>query len=147
MCVVVTTLTCQGRSLEELDEMFEAKLWAWQFSRYETKGVGHAIAELEADKAGKDNLVLDVLGVHDDKVRELSRAIVTADSGRTCPNTSRTARCRWIHVRDLGMVALGASERSGGECDVDFDWLQVVLIEIEKNVCMYVVYSKMEFFL
>jgi hypothetical protein len=58
--------------------MFEAKLWAWQFSRYETKGVGHAIAELEADKAGKDNLVLDVLGVHDDKVRELSRAIVTA---------------------------------------------------------------------
>ncbi|GFZ46602.1 hypothetical protein JCM24511_03822 [Saitozyma sp. JCM 24511] len=57
----------KGRSLEELDEMFEAKLWAWQFSRYETKGVGHAIAELEADKAGKENLVLDVLGVHDDK--------------------------------------------------------------------------------
>lgn len=83
MCVVVTTLTRrQGRSLEELDEMFEAKLWAWQFSRYETKGVGHAIAELEADKAGKENLVLDVLGVHDDKVGGLCRARRKAASGR-----------------------------------------------------------------
>lgn len=43
------TLTCvmQARSLEEVDELFEAKLPARSFSRYETVGTGRQIAALE----------------------------------------------------------------------------------------------------
>lgn len=37
----------KGRSLEEVDELFAAKLWAWQFSKYETHGAGHLVAALE----------------------------------------------------------------------------------------------------
>lgn len=36
-----------GRSLEEVDELFDAKLWAWQFKDYKTSGVGHRITMLE----------------------------------------------------------------------------------------------------
>ncbi|WVF67033.1 hypothetical protein IAT40_001776 [Kwoniella sp. CBS 6097] len=35
-----------NRSLEELDEMFEKKLWAWRFEKYETQGLNRD-AELE----------------------------------------------------------------------------------------------------
>lgn len=44
----------KGRSLEEVDELFEAKLWAWQFSKYETTGVGSRIAQLEEHNAVPD---------------------------------------------------------------------------------------------
>ncbi|CAK7224870.1 hypothetical protein SBRCBS47491_005701 [Sporothrix bragantina] len=37
----------KGRSLEEVDELFEANLWAWQFSKYETHGTGRLLAALE----------------------------------------------------------------------------------------------------
>lgn len=37
----------KGRSLEEVDELFEAKLWAWQFHKYQTKGIGSRITHLE----------------------------------------------------------------------------------------------------
>lgn len=37
----------QGRSLEEVDELFEARLHAWQFSKYETSGTGRLLAALE----------------------------------------------------------------------------------------------------
>lgn len=30
-----------------MDELFEAKLWAWQFKRYETHGTGRTLATLE----------------------------------------------------------------------------------------------------
>ncbi|KAF3764346.1 general substrate transporter [Cryphonectria parasitica EP155] len=40
-----------GRSLEEVDELFEAKLWAWQFKGYKTSGIGHRIAILEEHDA------------------------------------------------------------------------------------------------
>ncbi len=36
-----------GRSLEEVDELFEQNLWAWQFKGATTTGVGARIAELE----------------------------------------------------------------------------------------------------
>ena len=36
-----------GRSLEEVDELFERRLWAWQFAKAETHGIGRTIAELE----------------------------------------------------------------------------------------------------
>ena len=39
-----------GRSLEEVDELFERRLWAWQFEKAETHGVGRTIAELELGK-------------------------------------------------------------------------------------------------
>lgn len=35
------------RSLEEVDEMFEAKIHAWEFKNFKTSGVGHRLAELE----------------------------------------------------------------------------------------------------
>ena len=37
----------KGRSLEEVDEMFEAGVHAWQFRNYETTGVGRRVTELE----------------------------------------------------------------------------------------------------
>ena len=36
-----------GRSLEETDELFEKRLWAWQFKEAKTVGVGRRIAQLE----------------------------------------------------------------------------------------------------
>jgi Xaa-Pro aminopeptidase len=39
--------TNQGRSLEEVDELFAVKLWAWQYQKYETHGTGHLLAALE----------------------------------------------------------------------------------------------------
>jgi hypothetical protein len=40
----------KGRSLEEISEMFEAKLWAGHFNRYKTTGLGARLAAHEADK-------------------------------------------------------------------------------------------------
>ncbi|CAL5868250.1 uncharacterized protein PFLUO_LOCUS2474 [Penicillium psychrofluorescens] len=37
----------KGRSLEEVDELFEAKLHAWQFKDFQTSGAGHRLTELE----------------------------------------------------------------------------------------------------
>lgn len=37
----------KGRSLEEVDELFEAKIHAWEFKNYQTSGIGHRIAQLE----------------------------------------------------------------------------------------------------
>lgn len=48
----------KGRSLEEVDELFEARLWAWQFSSYETTGVGSRIARLEEHSAEPDKVSL-----------------------------------------------------------------------------------------
>ena len=39
----------RGRSLEEVDELFEAGLQAWQFSSYKTRGTGALIAALQGD--------------------------------------------------------------------------------------------------
>lgn len=58
-----------GRSLEEVDELFEARLWAWQFRGHETTGIRHRIALLEerdgkAAAGGKSTLDDEVVG-HD----------------------------------------------------------------------------------
>lgn len=45
--LLLTLATIQGRSLEEVDELFAADIWAWQFARYETHGTGHLLAALE----------------------------------------------------------------------------------------------------
>ncbi|WVW86933.1 hypothetical protein I302_108989 [Kwoniella bestiolae CBS 10118] len=37
----------RGRSLEEVDELFERKLWAWQFNKAESRGLGAEIARIE----------------------------------------------------------------------------------------------------
>lgn len=37
----------KGRCFEEVDELFDAKLWAWQFNQYQTRGIGGQIAQLE----------------------------------------------------------------------------------------------------
>lgn len=36
-----------GRSLEEVDELFDSGIWAWQFEKTQTTGVGRRIAQLE----------------------------------------------------------------------------------------------------
>lgn len=45
-----------GRSLEEVDELFEARLWAWQFKSYKTSGIGHLIAELQEHNVDSEKL-------------------------------------------------------------------------------------------
>lgn len=40
----------QGRNLEEIDKLFEAKLPAWKFHRFQTDGLSHDLAVLERDK-------------------------------------------------------------------------------------------------
>ena len=40
----------KGRSLEEVDELFDRGLWAWQFNKAETYGVGAEIRGLEAGR-------------------------------------------------------------------------------------------------
>lgn len=37
------------RTLDELDELFEARLWAWQFSKYETTGAASRFAHLNEE--------------------------------------------------------------------------------------------------
>lgn len=37
----------QGRSLEEVDQLFEARLAAWKFAPYETHGTGHVLTTIE----------------------------------------------------------------------------------------------------
>ena len=37
----------QGRNLEEIDQLFEAKLPAWKFHKFKTEGRGHIVAEIE----------------------------------------------------------------------------------------------------
>lgn len=60
----------KGRSLEETDELFDAKLkWAWQFSSYKTQGTGARIAALQND---------DV-----QRVRKLSATSVNFEKGQS----------------------------------------------------------------
>jgi hypothetical protein len=47
----------KGRSLEETDELFEQRLWAWQFKEAQTTGVGRRIAKLEAGVASEDEQI------------------------------------------------------------------------------------------
>ena len=48
----------KGRSLEEVDELFEKRLWAWQFAKAETTGIGARIRQVEEghdfDTKGRD---------------------------------------------------------------------------------------------
>lgn len=55
----------KGRSLEEVDELFETKLQAWQFKDLQTSGAGHRLTELERhDRIALDEQkpVLDHIG-------------------------------------------------------------------------------------
>jgi len=41
----------QGRTLEEVDELFAAKLAAWRFKGYETHGTARLLADLETKRS------------------------------------------------------------------------------------------------
>lgn len=41
----------QARNLEEIDQLFEAKIPAWQFGKFQTDGLNHDLAVLEGGKA------------------------------------------------------------------------------------------------
>lgn len=45
-----------GRSLEEVDELFDANLWAWQFKSYQTSGIGHRITQLEEHNTANEKV-------------------------------------------------------------------------------------------
>lgn len=46
---ISTNYANQGRSLEEVDELFAANLKAWQFKKYETHGTGRLLTALEGE--------------------------------------------------------------------------------------------------
>lgn len=41
--ILVVLISSQGRGLEEVDELFAAKLWAWQFKKHETHEASQAL--------------------------------------------------------------------------------------------------------
>lgn len=46
----------KNRSLEEVDELFNAKLWAWQFSSYKTKSLAGRVAGREKGMSEKEEI-------------------------------------------------------------------------------------------
>ena len=58
----------KGRSLEEMDRIFEAKLWAWQFQKYQCTGVGAAVAAHGQGKEGASDAELAAKAGHRDQV-------------------------------------------------------------------------------
>ncbi|KAM0443338.1 hypothetical protein ACHAQK_003701 [Fusarium lateritium] len=50
-----------GRNLEEIDQLFDANLPAWKFSKFETEGLTHELAVLEnnADSKEADKIELE----------------------------------------------------------------------------------------
>ncbi|KAI8306944.1 Major facilitator-type transporter ecdD [Colletotrichum sp. SAR11_59] len=45
------TMALSGRNLEEIDQLFEANIPAWQFHKFQTDGLSHDLAVLEGGKA------------------------------------------------------------------------------------------------
>ena len=77
----------KGRSLEEMDEMFEAKLWAWQFQKYQCTGVGAAVAAHGQGKDDARDAELAAKAGHRDQVsscygQSVSPADIASDSRR-----------------------------------------------------------------
>lgn len=54
-------LTTSLRTLDELDEMFEQRLWAWQFSKYETTGAASRFAHVNQEQIESkgDDLIME----------------------------------------------------------------------------------------
>lgn len=48
----------KGRTLEEIDDLFAAKLPAWRFKGYETHGTARYLADLENEKEVSEKQVL-----------------------------------------------------------------------------------------
>jgi hypothetical protein len=59
--------------LEEVDELFAANLWAWQFKKYETHGTGRLLAALENEGAAMGKVPAEVLELPDDPKRVLTQ--------------------------------------------------------------------------
>lgn len=47
LCALFCVPELAGRSLEEVDERFEARLWAWQLKLYKASWIGHQITQLD----------------------------------------------------------------------------------------------------
>lgn len=58
-------LIAKGRSLEEVDELFEAGIKAWKFRDYNTQGAGRLLTVIE--NGGKD-AVSEKAGVQETEV-------------------------------------------------------------------------------
>ena len=69
----------QGRSLEEIDELYQARLWAWQFKTFETTGVGATIAQLEQGGGHISDETRAKLGLH--AGHEMGAGVVDNEKG------------------------------------------------------------------
>ena len=70
----------KGRSLEEVDELFGARLkWAWQFSRYQTEGTGAKIAALEKEDDEEVRKLSVSAGVHGEKTVSSRQPIIATN--------------------------------------------------------------------
>jgi SP family sugar:H+ symporter-like MFS transporter len=49
----------KGRSLEEVDEMFQKFRWGWEYKGYKTTGVGAAVAQAEHGELANTKEVAD----------------------------------------------------------------------------------------
>lgn len=57
---IIDMSSSQGRSLEEVDELFEAHIWAWQFKKYKTTGTAGLLTEIENKGALSSDEAADV---------------------------------------------------------------------------------------
>ena len=48
----------KGRSLEEVDELFNARIWAWKYSSYETKGLAGRVRDHEGGALQESKLAM-----------------------------------------------------------------------------------------
>lgn len=71
----------KGRSLEELDELFEKKVSVWRFGSYQTEGLGAQVRQLEG--IGKDvdlaSKYIHGLELEDERIEERSERKGDAD--------------------------------------------------------------------
>lgn len=50
----------KNRSLEEVDELFNANIWAWQFSSYKTKSLAGRVTERDVNNSEKKEIQEEV---------------------------------------------------------------------------------------
>lgn len=64
-----------GRSLEELDELFEKKVSVWKFRKFVTDGIGSEVTALESGKVGIDGNEKILYGVEVTDVEDESNVL------------------------------------------------------------------------
>lgn len=63
----------KGRNLEEIDQLFDAKIPAWKFASFETTGMSHDLAIMETDNDGKAAAALED---HAEQVENVRKEVI-----------------------------------------------------------------------